>query len=255
MPSAFSRRRVSADLDVLSEGSDIIDKQRNSPSNPQTRTLSGSQTTFTKGDPTKQTVANNYIGGDSAVTILFGIPAGLGIAQKGNHSPTPRAYAEIRWLVDGVAIKRLVSVASGEQITGVGEYVSVQIWDSTTPDSLDPAPEYDIVCLVAPGTRGSTSLPPTYSPTPDTFTLVALTTMDLSVPQDVGIRSLQVLTNNAANLKIIFKDYSGFVLLFVMASDIGTAYVDIPLGAVLIEFDNVDTMNDAGFSVTFGVSG
>jgi hypothetical protein len=259
MPSAFSRRRVSADLDVLSEGSDIIDKQRQSPATSQSRTLAGSQTTFTKGDPTKQTIVNCCIAGESAVTILFGLPGGGGLVANAVTAP-PQAYALITWLVDGVPSQRLISIASGTSITGVGEYVSVQAWDSSVPFNGDPNPDYPISCIVAPGTRGSTSLPPTWFPQPATFEVLASGLGPvINIPQNVGIRSVRLLSSLKSDLVTLnFLDFTLAEFMFIPTDVLGNEYVDLPVphrgGTCGVVVSNADTTNMFA-SLAFGVDG
>jgi hypothetical protein len=254
------RQKQMVDTDVYVEGRDSAAQETAKEAEQRTRrplgrTLSGSQTTFTKGDPNKYTVANNRIAGESAVTVLFGIPTAATFLSPQNHSPTPRAYAEIRWLVDGVGVRRLISVGSGEQVTGVGEYVSVQIWDDTTPDDADPNPTYDIVCVVAPGTRGSTATPPTYFPKPNTFILASSASANILIPPNVGIKTLSVVTDDPANVQIEFLDYAGNIIFETTAADVGTDHFEIPRGGLEVVLTNTNMAAANNTSIAFGVSG
>lgn len=143
----------------------------------------------------------------------------FGIQPTGNFDEAtgfglPRAYAQIQWLVNGVPTTRLVSVFSGQQVTGVGEAVSIQAWDATDAVDGDPSPTYPLTCILAPGTRGSNASPPTYWPNPSNFSLEPGDTADIPIPQNVGMKSFQVLTGIEADTDVNT----------IIGTDIGTLF-------------------------------
>jgi hypothetical protein len=243
------------DTEIHALGGDLpAEEQDQKFKKPQKKTISGSSTLLTKGDSSKYTVANNFIGIDTAVTVLFGI------GSPGTGSAVPNAYAEIRWIAGGVPVRRLVSITSGTQITGVGEYVSVQIWDATTPEDEDPYPTYPVTVLVAPGTRGSSDSPPTWLPNfPGNMTLLQPlgdpgASVLVALPQDVGIKTMQVICDDPSGVEVTFFNYLAGVIGLMPVASFGTGFVELPIQATAVGIGNQDTSAHT-ISVAFGVSG
>lgn len=102
-----------------------------------------------------------------------------------------KAQAEITWTVEGTQIRRVISVADGVSIQGSGQNVTIKIKDVSTA-ALIPGetPDYTALVVVTPGTRGSTSNPPTLSG--GFFVVADANTQDVTAPVDSGVISVAV---------------------------------------------------------------
>lgn len=103
-----------------------------------------------------------------------------------------QAVAEITWSVEGNFIRRLVSVADGVSVQGAGQAISIKIRDvSSFPLIPGSSADYLVTVSVVPGTRGSTSNPPTYN---GGYYIVAdANTKDVAVPDNAGVISVAAL--------------------------------------------------------------
>lgn len=85
-------------------------------------------------------------------TIQFNGPDNFAIGAIGAVMPE----AEIIWSVEGVSIRRVVSISDGLSISGEAQSVTVNMYDQ----SFDGPERYTVGCTVAPGVRGDTQQPP-----------------------------------------------------------------------------------------------
>lgn len=109
-----------------------------------------------------------------------------------------KTVAEITWTVNGNPVRRLVTVADGVSVQGAAQAVSVKIKDvSTQALGVGVDPQYLAIVTVVPGTRGSTSNPPTLDD--QDLTDIATTSSEpFEVPQAAGIVAVGVVVYNAS---------------------------------------------------------
>jgi hypothetical protein len=102
-----------------------------------------------------------------------------------------KTQAEITWTVEGNQIRRVITVADGVSIQGSGQNVAIKIKDVSTANLIPgSSADYTALVVVAPGTRGSTSNPPTLA---GGFFIVAdANTQDVATPSDSGVISVAV---------------------------------------------------------------
>ncbi len=108
-------------------------------------------------------------------------------------------YAIVRWTIGGNDIQRILSVSNGASLEGVGEGVTIQLFDATVAPAPggDPVPLYTVTATVSPGVRGSNANPPIYSPLPSNGALTvsggAKPSQLFPVPLQAGAVSAQVV--------------------------------------------------------------
>ena len=214
---------------------------------------------------------------DNVHTVVFDL--------KPPHGPkaldsVAYATAQVDWMIGGSEVSRIVTLANGQSISGVGEGVKVTMHDATpiynVPGNQTLGLEYSVTAAVAPGTRGSNSLPPTFTPTPldpSTPFQYALLAPGASVVVQVptvngvvaGATSVQVLAvdNNAgvgqpANASVIQFSAAGLGANTALRWTITGAENDfIPLHPLCTQvvITNQSTTDDIAVSVTFGIDG
>jgi hypothetical protein len=109
------------------------------------------------------------MGGAGVYTIQFYVvPPGADPINPA-FSGFYQAIAVITFSVEGNFVKRVVSIGDGVSISGCGQAVEVDVYDTTPPMQDDdgnpyntPGLPYTVGILVTEGTRASTALPPTY---------------------------------------------------------------------------------------------
>lgn len=111
----------------------------------------GMAANFIAGRQHNETPSKNY-------TVQFA----LTVPQGSFINPV----AEISWSVEGVTVRRLVSVTNGCSVTGVGQGVKVVVKDQTPQNiaGITYGVAYQVDITVAPGSRSSVNQPPTYTP-------------------------------------------------------------------------------------------
>ena len=172
-------------------------------------------------------------------------------------------YAVVKWTVDGQDIQRVVSVGNGVSLTGVGQGVTIQVYDDTTLIAGEPTNEqYTVTATVSPGSRASTVNPPTYYPNPSFFILGAFgsgtNVKSIPVPANSGITSVLVITDQhdastTLDVGVIQQDTTGNTY----AEYNPLNYPDfVPLnpGANVVTIINVSN-NVAQVTIVFGVDG
>lgn len=121
--------------------------------------------------------------------------------------------ADIRYTVEGVTVRRLVSIANGVAISGTADSVNVTIQDITSgADAQGIA--YSIEVQIAPGIRSGYALPPTLEaftsivadvPTIESgpITLISGQTATYPVPQQAGVISVEIVVQtNSVNVSM-----------------------------------------------------
>ena len=113
-----------------------------------------------------------------------------------------QAEATVEWSVEGNTVIRKVSVGQGTSIQGAAQAVRVIVKDVSS--NAGPAPDYDVTILVVHGSRGVTPLPPVLEP-PLNGGSVGINpngTADIIVPQNCGVRSVNVTVGNISGAVI-----------------------------------------------------
>lgn len=168
-----------------------------------------------------------------------------------------QAIAEITWSVEGNAVRRRISVADGVSIQGAGQAISIKIRDDSSAVVPGIPTDYTVSVQVVPGTRGSTSNPPTLKG--DAHILVGASALNLNIPQDSGIISVAVLVENTAHnpipdqaISVRQQDSAG---LDVALYD-PRQYFWVPLqgSATVLRLEN-NTADTLIFTVIYGVDG
>lgn len=82
----------------------------------------------------------------------------------------PAPVARLTWSVEGQSVTRLVSMRNGTSISGVGEHVTVEVWDDARPYTIGGAipptwyQNYRVSVNIAPGVRGPAAAGPIIVP-------------------------------------------------------------------------------------------
>ncbi len=170
------------------------------------------------------------------------------------------AIAEIKWSVEGNDVRRLVSVANGVSLTGVGEAVRVAVFDRSIGGLVIPA-DYDVSITVAPGSRPSLNKPVTLASLNGTsfgYSLLAGTSQVIAIPQDAGIISTYVTVADTTAVKAPIANQAAQVA--VGGSDQlydprDFTWVPIVPGALNMTLFNNSAAQSMLFNVTFGIDG
>lgn len=113
--------------------------------------------------------------------------------------------ADVTWMVEGNQLRRKISIADGVSIQGTGQAVSVRVRDASPVNGLAAVAnqKYRVTVCCTPGTRGSTTNPPTYNPeTPaDLHTASDFPNNQITypIPDQAGIISVAVQIYNINN--------------------------------------------------------
>jgi hypothetical protein len=164
--------------------------------------------------------------------------------------------ATIEFAVNGVTVRRKISVYDGASLSGPGQAVKVVAFDESTPDNDSAAP-YFVGITVTPGTRASFDTP-TLQNTPsrriagggqDTFPIEENTGAVLA-KFDVGP---DVLTNTLDFSKFAVQLQDAFGVILASVQD-PRDWIPIPPGAVVAIFQNNDT-KDANIRLVLAIDG
>jgi hypothetical protein len=183
-------------------------------------------------------------------------------------SPT----AEITWSVEGNQVKRIVSVTNGTCVTGVGQGVSVRLFDNAETGPGVIAQNYVGTIVVAPGTRAPTQQPPTYVPwiqssdgfwRPGTAVINAASTLLIAVPTDAGVISMFTSAGGSAAPMVIAENnlsvtQNGNAGVALKRYDPRIAdWVPVSPQTISITFNNAfaGPGNRLMFSLAFGIDG
>lgn len=171
-----------------------------------------------------------------------------------------KVQAEITWSVEGNSIRRVVTVSDGTSVQGTGQGVNIKVRDiSTLAIAAGTDPEYIASIQVVPGTRGSTSNPPTL----DTMlaTLIAANSfLDVPVPTDAGVISVAVTV--ASPIAAVIPDQQVQVQQIDSTSGIQNNYdprqyfwVPLTPSVTIIRIYNFSLLNAIYAKAVFGIDG
>ncbi len=161
--------------------------------------------------------------------------------------------AVIEFAVNGVTIRRKVSVYDGSSISGPGQACSVDVFDETE-DPLHSGP-YNVGITVTRGTRGGFDVP-TLQNIP-MVTVPAGATHDFTIEQNVGAVLVRFDIGNIGSTI----DKTKYVIQFLDASNSAIAtvqdptdWIPIPPGATTIVFQSHDAVQ-ADVRMVLGIDG
>ncbi len=164
--------------------------------------------------------------------------------------------AVISYAVNGVTVRRKISVYDGASISGPGQAVEVVAFDESTPDN-DAAAPYYVGITVTPGTRGGFDIP-TLQNTPSQRVSAGSTTAYPIEPNtgavlakfDIGPDTLTD-TLDFTKYAVQFQDAFGVILASVQDP---RDWIPIPPGTTVAEFRSNDA-KDANVRLVLGIDG
>ncbi len=195
--------------------------------------------------PQMQTHTIQFDGPDNTVDLGPGI--------------VPVPQAEILWQVNGIVIRRLVTVFDGMAISGEAQSVTVNVRDRTLGGN---GAQYTVGITVAPGPRGNIQQPPVLVPRGVTaagsefqgfISLVAGDFAHFLIPQNCGaVNTFLVLRiANGENLGSVTLEYRAVNLGIFMVADGNSRYLWVPLvpgiERITIRNNTANTINAAMF--------
>jgi hypothetical protein len=171
-----------------------------------------------------------------------------------NSTTFLKPTAIIQWVVQGNTVTRQVDVGNGVSVTGVGESVKVVVQD-VNGDPTHVA--YGVSIVVAPGTRASTSLPPTLSGT--NVTLGVGGSVSLPVPP-AGVTSVEVaiagvLTSSPTGVLVSQFNAATTVKEYDVLPDTTAGFVSLAPGAAEVSVANLDAAHSVNVTITWGIDG
>lgn len=122
-----------------------------------------------------------------------------------------RAVAFITWSVEGNYVTRRMNVSNGASITGVGQGVKVEIYDTTSTADVATYSDnsvYRVSVQVAPGTRANIEQPPVLyrnpGGDPQCLSIAPFSYDTVTIPYtDAGIVSLGLLIGQRGGVEIL----------------------------------------------------
>ena len=222
----------------------------------------GMAANFLEGRIHNETPSKNY-------TVQFSIEGDQGIFAN--------PVAEIAWSVEGVTIRRIVTVTDGCSVTGVGQSIKVVVRDNT-PQGLGGityGAAYKVSITVAPGSRPSVQQPPLFTPIAGSLfsggALLPITAPFIVGPTQVGVIAVpQNAGVISAYVTAITSDFSALgqfkavVLQVDQTAATRRSYEAFPAKFVPIvpEASSLNLLNKLGggganilYSVSFGIDG
>jgi hypothetical protein len=173
-----------------------------------------------------------------------------------------QAEASIVWSIEGNSIKRLISVSNGSSITGVAQGVRIVVSDVTTTPSSPPillGQSYFVGITVAPGVRGSDSIPPVLVRQSIVFVVLAASNIDIPLPLEAGAKSVLVTVADLAGTaipdqgaRVAQSDSSSSALAMYDPRAFG--FCPLVPGTVKINVANL-TASTQVYTVIFGIDG
>src|SRR5208282_3122266 len=217
---------------------------------------------LTTGDPDdKVTMACNFPRAEF-YTVQFSVDFPV---TFGDANPI-QAIADLEFSIEGNTVRRRVNIADGMTVAGMAQAIKVYASDDTQPYSGPVGKkQYPVSMQVARGSRGNYLVPPTLvanSPAPGNlyWTVPAASTVDVPVPQNVGVTGVWVTVVRdpfgpipegnveVAHIKVIT------TLKIYDPRDQGQ-WVPLSPGATTIALINNDPLNAMLFTVTFAIDG
>ena len=214
-------------------------------------------------------------GAAGVYTVQFSTRPTSGVVPDG--LPYTSTNALVTWTIGGNHMQRLVTVANGVTLAGVGEACSVSVYDQTVgvPPN-DPIPNYTVTASLSPGTRGSSGNPPLYYPhftggiggaggTPTTgsvWVLAAHTnpgeSILIPVPPNSGLISVSVTGFSDTNGVAPLIQVRQAVLVGVGKTydpALYTGFIPLDPATKFVGIDNLDANHSVTVSCVFGVDG
>lgn len=211
----------------------------------------------------------------SVYTVQFSTRPVSGTVPVG-QAPT-LTKATITWTIGGIQIQRIISIANGAAITGVGAGCSVSCHDATVLlPGVDPNPDYIVSVTLTPGSRGTSSNPPTDYPTsylsnPSGTEVLGFSSGELNfvgsggdtqaviaVPQNAGVVSVQVtigsVDGTATQATIGLIDLNGVQLRKYSNQDY-PGFVPIDPQTTSIVIANHSSSAQCFWGLAFGIDG
>jgi hypothetical protein len=169
------------------------------------------------------------------------------------------AVAEIDWKVEGNWVHRTISVSNGASISGTAEACKVLLRDADQSGFANQ--EYQVSVQLAMGTRAVTQQPP-YLTYPGVIIVPANNTVDIDVPQNIGVTNTWVNVWNAVGVDPAFLAGTTWVIERVgtglatgkMYDPLSPRWVPIVPGTTRLGLSNLNG-TIAYFSVVFGIDG
>lgn len=174
-----------------------------------------------------------------------------------------RPQAIIKWSVEGGDVRRVIDVGPGTSISGVGQAVSVVLYDAVenAPPNTGAGTEYNVGIQVSPGTRASVSQPPTLLGGGALVNKSGGSAV-FTVPTDAGVISAMVTYTGASagtveNVIVVEEvDATGTnTLKAYYATPDGPTFIPIAPSTATIKVTNEDTNENATVIVTYGIDG
>jgi hypothetical protein len=163
------------------------------------------------------------------------------------------AVADVIWSVEGVDVRRKISIVNGATISGTAQAVKVSVVDTTDRNVL-PHEEYEVDIAVTPGVRPAQQQPPRLFG--GVFSIPAEgPSINVPIPQDAGVISVNISAyrvpfttplalGDAMGLMGNAIPLSGFVV-----KPEGDGWIPVPPGA-----NNLELVNNSAFALGYGVT-
>lgn len=246
---------------VASEGSSDMASHQTIGSKKQGWSASGK---LLSGDRSRKVNLQADFPTPESYVVEFYVKARASLTAPSVYSFPARTKALITWSVEGNSVSRIVDVANGVSVQGVGQAVRVVMYDdSQTGGVIDG--EYEVSMQVAPGSRGTDAIPPTYTSieTPASgspqFTVAPGAQRLITIPQNAGVKSYGVFLGidpitdwvvvgqlkdlNILSLQVVQVEQSG--LFFPLVAGADSIVVSAPLS----------NTGDALTTIVFGIDG
>lgn len=188
-------------------------------------------------------------------TVQFAINPPL--RSDGSQDPNliVETNAEIVWKVAGNSLRRVVSVASGAELTAPCEAVSVRIFDVTKDRGQPLGTEYNVTVSVAPGTRfGAAAI---LRSNDEISAIPANSGANFAVPVDSGVVGVLVSVVGTSPLNVTVFETNGTFAVTFLSYDPATHTTYVPLvpGTSIVRIFNNDVANAIAASVIWQIDG
>jgi hypothetical protein len=201
---------------------------------------------------TMQAQFTQDIGGSGAqyYTVQFSV--------KAPPSGFFEAVADVIWSVEGVDVRRKISVINGATISGTAQAVKVSVVDATDPNVF-PNEEYEVDIAVTPGVRPAQQQPPRLFG--GAFSIPAGgPPINVPIPQDAGVISVNISAYRVPTAPLALGDAMGLMgnnvipLSGFVVKPEGDGWIPVPPGANILQLIN-NSAFALGYGVTWGIEG